>query len=139
MREFFRSGTCSACKGCRLNPSARQVLVEGHTIVQVCSMEVGDVMKWLSAVKHPLAEPVVIALKEKLNVLVSTGVGYINLNRSVGTLSGGEAQRVKMSKLFGCSLTEMMYVMDEPSAGLHARDIGMLCRSLQNIRDAGNS
>lgn len=137
--KYFRLAHCSACDGLRLNKQARTVKVAGKTITDLVLMPLTDLRDFMAGVRGPVAKPLVTRMMEMLGYLIDIGVGYLSLNRSVGTLSGGESQRVKMGKQLGSSLVEMIYVLDEPSIGLHPRDIGNLIAILKKLRDRGNS
>jgi excinuclease UvrABC ATPase subunit len=137
--RFFRSRHCSECGGSRLNEQARNVIVNGKTIPELVEFELTDLLSWLETIKGQVADPIVNRMKPVLRNLISIGVGYLNLNRAVGTLSGGESQRVKMARQLGCDLIDMTYVFDEPSIGLHQRDIRQLTDMLEELRDKGNT
>lgn len=132
-------GECDVCGGVRVNERARSVKVQGLTIGEAVSMELTDLDSWLAGVSGPLAEPLVRKMRRILGHLTEIGVGYLSLNRAVATLSGGESQRVKMARQLDCDLVGMMYVMDEPSIGLHPRDVEKLVGMLRSLRDRGNS
>ena len=102
-------------------------------------MQLTDLERFLASIKGPVAKPLIDKMRELLNDLIGIGVGYLSLNRPIGTLSGGEAQRVKMGKQLGSDLIELMYVLDEPSIGLHPKDISKLINVLKKLRDQGNS
>lgn len=137
--RFFRSTHCTDCGGSRLNQQARNVKVNDMTIPELVELELTELLDWLETVKGPVADPIVSRMKPVLRNLISIGVGYLNLNRAVGTLSGGESQRVKMARQLGCDLIDMTYVFDEPSIGLHQRDISQLTDMLEELRDKGNT
>ncbi len=137
--EFFHYRPCPACGGSRINEKARNVKVNGKTIPELVEMELTDFYEYLQDIGGPIAEPIVGRMKPIVKNLIDIGVGYLNLNRAVGTLSGGESQRVKMARQLGCDLTDITYVFDEPSIGLHQRDIGKLVDMLQRIKNKGNN
>jgi len=137
--RFFRSTHCSECGGSRLNQQARTVKLMDKTIPELVELELTELHDWLETVEGPVADPIVNRMKPVLRNLISIGVGYLNLNRAVGTLSGGESQRVKMARQLGCDLIDMTYVFDEPSIGLHQRDISQLTDMLEELRDKGNT
>lgn len=137
--RYFREGTCPTCQGLRLNERALAVRVNGIGIAEAVSWELGQLDRWLASVDGSVAEPLVRKMRRILSHLTTIGVGYLSLGRSVATLSGGESQRVKMARQLDCDLTGLMYVLDEPSIGLHARDLGPLMTMLARLRDAGNS
>lgn len=131
---------CDVCGGLRLNPCALGVRVHGAGVGEVVQMELTELDKWLAGLPPgPVAEPLVRKMRGILSHLIAIGVGYLSLHRAVSTLSGGESQRVKMARQLDCDLTGMMYVLDEPSIGLHARDMEHLVAMLRRLRDKGNS
>ncbi len=130
---------CEVCGGLRLNPRALGVRVEGVGIGQAVQWELTELDAWLSTLNGPVAGPLVRKMRSTLGHLIEIGVGYLSLHRSVSTLSGGESQRVKMARQLDCDLTGLMYVLDEPSIGLHPRDIRQLIAMLRHLRDRGNS
>jgi excinuclease UvrABC ATPase subunit len=137
--QYFRFAPCQACRGSRLNARARSVKVAGKGLDELSVMELTDLRAFLKTVKGPIAAPVVRRADEILRNLVDIGIGYVSLNQSVATLSGGESQRVKMARQLGCDLVNLIYVLDEPSIGLHSRDIAHLTSILVKLRDKGNS
>jgi excinuclease UvrABC ATPase subunit len=139
VERFTSSVVCPDCQGQRLNALARSVRVAGHTITQCTAMEVSELLPLIANIEHVAAGPVVASLAERLAALVDIGLGYLSLSRATTTLSGGESQRIKMVRHLGSSLTEMLYVFDEPSIGLHPRDVERLTRLLQLLRDKGNT
>ncbi len=139
MKKFAKSAECTECKGSRLNKRARSVKINGKSIADLVTLELTDLREFIKTVKGPLAEPIVAQIDELLAHLVDIGVGYLSLNQPVRTLSGGESQRVKMAKQLGCDLINLIYILDEPSIGLHQRDIGHLLIIIKKLRDKGNS
>lgn len=137
--NFFSYQKCSECNGSRINAKARSVKVEGKTIPELVFCELPDFMNWLESVKGEVAEPMVCKMKQTTQYLIEIGVGYLSLHRPVATLSGGESQRVKMAKQLDCNLVDLLYVLDEPSIGLHPRDVSNLKLMLTKLRDKGNS
>jgi excinuclease UvrABC ATPase subunit len=137
--NFFTYKKCSECNGSRINAKARSVKVEGKTIPELVFLELPDFMHWLESVKGEVAEPMVRKMKQTTQYLIDIGVGYLSLHRPVATLSGGESQRVKMAKQLDCNLVDLLYVLDEPSIGLHPRDVSNLKLILTKLRDKGNS
>jgi excinuclease UvrABC ATPase subunit len=131
--------TCTTCGGTRLNQAALGVRIKGKTIAECTAMEVSDLAHFIESLESPAHAPMIHALAAKLKNLVLIGLGYLNLNRETSTLSGGESQRVKMVRYLGSSLTEMIYVFDEPSVGLHPHDIHQLNNLLVELRDKGNT
>ena len=137
--QYFRFVPCGECGGSRLNTRARAVSVQGRTIPELVDIELTDLREFLRAVRGPLASPIVRRMNELLGHLVRMGIGYVSLNQAVATLSGGESQRIKMARQLGCDLVGLVYVLDEPSIGLHQRDIAHLLDVLKDLRDKGNS
>jgi len=137
--RFFKLSHCRVCHGSRLNERARSVLIKNKNIVELVNMELDDLYEFIRGIDHPLARPIVTKMMEMISSLVEIGLGYLSLSRSVRSLSGGESQRVKMARQLGCDLIEMLYILDEPTVGLHPRDIGQMIDLLKKIRDKGNS
>lgn len=132
-------GVCPACDGARLNVAARTSLVEGRSIVDWSAMSVAELRELLDTVDDPRVEPALAGIRHTLDALLSVGLGYLSLDRESSTLSGGEAQRVKIVRHLGSALTDITYVFDEPSTGLHAADVQRLNQLLLKLRDAGNT
>ncbi len=130
---------CPECGGTRLNPRARSVRVAGRTIVEYCEMELHDLREAIGGIHDPVAAPIVRKMCRLLGHLVDVGVGYLSLSRSVASLSGGESQRVKLARQLDCDLSGLLYVLDEPSIGLHPRDTENLIHILRRLRDKGNT
>jgi excinuclease UvrABC ATPase subunit len=137
--RFFRYESCPHCKGTRLNERARGVSVQGKTIPDLVFLELPLLQTYLGTIHHPYADPIIARMKMTIQYLIEIGVGYLSLHRPVATLSGGEAQRVKIAKQLDCTLVNLVYVLDEPSIGLHPRDISNLIRILGDLRDKENS
>jgi excinuclease UvrABC ATPase subunit len=131
--------TCPDCKGTRLNEAARSSKIKGINIADACAMQISDLAEWVGGVKEPSVGPLVQALRETLDSFVEIGLGYLSLDRPSGTLSGGEAQRTKMIGHVGSSLTDVTYVFDEPTIGLHPHDIQRMNDLLRRLRDKGNT
>jgi excinuclease UvrABC ATPase subunit len=134
--------TCPDCKGTRLNEAARSSKIKGVNIADVCAMQISDLARWLADLGTPgLASvaPLVAKLRHTLDSFVEIGLGYLSLDRPSGTLSGGEAQRTKMIGHLGSSLTDVTYVFDEPTIGLHPHDIQRMNTLLLRLRDKGNT
>jgi excinuclease ABC A subunit len=136
---YLKPRQCPSCKGARLNAAALASKINGHNIADLSAMEVGELLKVVRAIKEPKAGPIVNALVERLQAVVDIGLEYLSLNRETDTLSGGESQRVRMVKHLGSSLVDVMYVFDEPSVGLHPRDVHRLNELLRKLRDKGNT
>jgi excinuclease UvrABC ATPase subunit len=139
IEPYLRERPCPLCKGARLSQAALGSKIDGHNIAELASMEVGDLIAILRLMTDPVAEPIVAALVERLQAMVDIGLDYLSLDRETDTLSGGESQRIKMVKHLGSSLVDCMYILDEPSIGLHARDVHRLTELLQKLRDKGNT
>ena len=137
--KYFSYQFCEQCCGTRLNDRARSVRINGLTIAEVCSLELVDVLPFLQAINDEISKPILRKAQFLLQQLIEIGVGYLSLDRTVGTLSGGESQRVKMSKQMDCNLVDMLYVLDEPSIGLHPRDTENLLNILFRLKEKGNS
>jgi len=131
--------TCPECGGTRLNDGARSSRVGGLNIAEACAMQISDLAAWVNTVTDPSVAPLLAALAETLDSFVEIGLGYLSLDRPAGTLSGGEAQRTKMIRHLGSSLTDVTYVFDEPTIGLHPHDIERMNRLLLELRDKGNT
>jgi excinuclease UvrABC ATPase subunit len=131
--------TCPACDGTRLAEHARASKVDGISIADACAMQVSDLAGWARGLEAAQAAPLLAALGQVLDALTEIGLGYLSLERPSGTLSGGEAQRVKMIRQLGSSLTDVTYVFDEPTVGLHPHDIARMNRLLLRLRDKGNT
>jgi excinuclease UvrABC ATPase subunit len=137
--QFTTSQTCPLCHGARLNQAALGCRIAGRNIAELSDMEVTELIGFLRGFSDPVALRLASALIERLEHLVEIGLGYLSLGRETATLSGGESQRVKMIRHLGNSLTEMLYILDEPSVGLHARDVARLSGLLRKLRDKGNT
>ncbi|MBZ5738979.1 ATP-binding cassette domain-containing protein [Nocardioides mangrovi] len=131
--------TCPECDGTRLNESARSSTIAGRSIADVCALQITDAAAWLREVDDPGVAPLVEGLRHLLDSFVEIGLGYLSLDRPSGTLSGGEAQRTKMVRALGSSLTDVTYVFDEPTVGLHPHDIAAMNQLLLDLRDKGNT
>jgi excinuclease UvrABC ATPase subunit len=130
---------CPGCGGTRLNEGARSATVAGRTLPEVSAMQVSDLLEWVQALDEPSVAPLLKGLTEMLQGFVDIGLGYLSLDRESGTLSGGEAQRVKMIRHLGSALTDVTYVFDEPTVGLHPHDIEKMNDLLLQLRDKGNT
>jgi len=131
--------TCPECDGTRLSKEARSSKIEGVNIADACAMEIRDLAEWVRGLDEPSVAPLLEALGQTLDSFVEIGLGYLSLERPSGTLSGGEAQRTKMIRHLGSSLTDVTYVFDEPTAGLHPHDIERMNDLLLRLRDKGNT
>jgi excinuclease UvrABC ATPase subunit len=130
---------CPDCGGTRLNEAARSSRIAGTSIADACAMQVSDLAEWLRGLDEPSVGPLLAALQQTLDSFVEIGLGYLSLDRPSGTLSGGEAQRTKMIRHLGSPLTDVTYVFDEPTIGLHAHDIQRMNDLLLQLRDKGNT
>ncbi|MGY1746784.1 ATP-binding cassette domain-containing protein [Blastococcus sp. SYSU D00695] len=130
---------CPECEGTRLTPEARSSLVEGKNIADLCAMQISDLAEWVRALEAPSVKPLLDGLQHLLDSFTGIGLGYLSLDRPAGTLSGGEAQRTKMIRHLGSSLTDVTYVFDEPTIGLHPHDIERMNGLLRQLRDKGNT
>ncbi|WP_027942097.1 ATP-binding cassette domain-containing protein [Amycolatopsis taiwanensis] len=131
--------TCPECDGTRLSEQARSSKINGISIADACAMQISDLAKWVGTLDEPSVAPLLAALKHTLDSFVEIGLGYLSLDRPAGTLSGGEAQRTKMIRHLGSSLTDVTYVFDEPTIGLHPHDIQRMNDLLLQLRDKGNT
>ncbi|MFU8851828.1 ATP-binding cassette domain-containing protein [Micromonospora sp. SL1-18] len=131
--------TCPECGGTRLSGAARSSKIKGISIADACAMQISDLAEWVRGVDEPSMAPLLASLQRILDSFVEIGLGYLSLERPSGTLSGGEAQRVKMIRHLGSSLTDVTYVFDEPTVGLHPHDIQRMNDLLLRLRDKGNT
>jgi excinuclease UvrABC ATPase subunit len=131
--------TCPECDGTRLSKEARSSKVKGINIADACAMQISDLAEWVGGLDDPSVAPLLAALQHTLDSFVEIGLGYLSLDRPSGTLSGGEAQRVKMIRHLGSSLTDVTYVFDEPTIGLHPHDVERMNDLLLRLRDKGNT
>ncbi|WIX77391.1 excinuclease ABC subunit UvrA [Amycolatopsis carbonis] len=131
--------TCPECQGTRLSAEARSAKIGKLSIADACAMQISDLAEWVSGLKEPSVAPLLASLRHTLDSFVEIGLGYLSLDRPSGTLSGGEAQRTKMIRHLGSSLTDVTYVFDEPSIGLHPHDIQRMNGLLRQLRDKGNT
>jgi excinuclease UvrABC ATPase subunit len=131
--------TCPECKGTRLSEAARSSTINGVSIADACAMQITDLAEWVRGLREPSVAPLVAGLQHLLDSFTEIGLGYLSLDRPAGTLSGGEAQRTKMIRHLGSSLTDLTYVFDEPSIGLHPHDIARMNALLLRLRDKGNT
>jgi excinuclease ABC subunit A len=149
LEKYMRVIRCPSCEGQRLNPQARAVRVGGKTIVELCAMPIGDLGAWfdpegpleksLTPLQKTIAGEVLKEIRGRLGFLLNVGLHYLSLERTAPTLSGGESQRIRLAGQIGCGLVGVLYILDEPSIGLHPRDNDRLLRSLERLRDMGNT
>jgi len=131
--------TCPDCDGTRLSPEARSSKINGKSIADLCAMQISDLADWIRDLNEPSVAPLLAGLQHLLDSFTQIGLGYLSLDRPAGTLSGGEAQRTKMIRHLGSSLTDVTYVFDEPTIGLHPHDIDRMNQLLIKLRDKGNT
>jgi len=139
VEPYMTMGPCSECKGTRLNQTILKCKINGYNIADLTGMGIPELIEAVKKIKTPAAEPIVKALLERLQNLVDIGLEYLSLSRETDTLSGGESQRVKVVKHLGSSLSDVIYIFDEPSVGLHPRDVHRMNELLQKLRDKGNT
>ncbi|GHO87037.1 ATP-binding cassette domain-containing protein [Dictyobacter formicarum] len=139
VEPFLKLGPCPLCKGARLNQAALNCKINGYNIAQLAALEIDDLIEIVREIDDPAVAPLVNTLVERLQHLVDIGLEYLSLERATDTLSGGESQRVKMVKHLNGSLVDVMYIFDEPSVGLHSRDVHRLNELLVKLRDKGNT
>ncbi len=144
LRQYQLARTCPACRGTRLNEHALAVRLGGRTIAEVAALDLGELRRWLAELAlegtaRAVAEHLQEDLLARMDVLLDVGLGYLTLDRQTRTLSGGEAQRISLSNALGARLVDALYVLDEPSIGLHPRDIDRLLAILRRLRDGGNT
>ncbi|KQB86261.1 ATP-binding cassette domain-containing protein [Corynebacterium lowii] len=143
IREFVERAVsfvpCPACGGTRLAPHALESKINGKNIAELCQMEIGDLRKWAADLEHPNLTPLLDALRATLDNFVSVGLGYLTLDRPTATLSGGEAQRAKMVRHLGSPLTDITYVFDEPTGGLHPHDVDKMNSLLRSLTEKSNT
>ncbi len=139
IQKFITSNKCSACKGARLKKEALASKINGKNIHELSQLQLNQLILFINDIENETVKTVLEQLRQRLTNLINIGVGYLNLARVTRTLSGGESQRVQLAKQLGNSLTEMIYVLDEPSVGLHPRDVHLVNDLLIRLRDAGNT
>lgn len=143
-QEFVEEVACPRCKGRRLSDMVLSVTVGGLNIDEICHLSIDKMLKFVEKLKFTeseakIAKEVLKEIKARLGFLIRVGLDYLNLSRTAGTLSGGEAQRIRLATQIGSALTGVLYILDEPSIGLHQRDNGKLIGTLENLRDLGNT
>jgi len=148
IEKYMRKETCATCHGTRLKPETLSVTIDGHHIASVTSWSIDRTLTWakslltqqdLSQRESTIADPILREITARLQFLISVGLDYLTLDRPAGTLAGGEAQRIRLASQIGSGLSGVLYVLDEPSIGLHARDNQRLINSLTYLRDLGNT
>ncbi|HBR69823.1 MAG TPA: excinuclease ABC subunit A, partial [Rhodospirillaceae bacterium] len=146
LEEYLRSAPCEACEGARLKPEALAVKIDKLHVSEAAAMDIASAHAWFDALSAKLkkqqleiAHPILKEINERLTFLMNVGLDYLNLSRNSGTLSGGESQRIRLASQIGSGLTGVLYVLDEPSIGLHQRDNNRLLETLKRLRDLGNT
>ena len=139
LSKLLIEGECATCKGKRLHERVYGCLINGYNIADLTSMQIDELIKFMGNIKEAEAEPLVKSIVEKLNNIIDIGLGYLTLDRETSSLSGGESQRIKMVKHLNSNLVDLMYIFDEPSIGLHPRDVYRLNNLLRKLRDKGNT
>ena len=144
MSKFMTHRPCSSCEGSRLNESARNVFIEQTSLPEVSEMTIEEAYDFfdklnLKGAKGKIAEKIVKEIKERLKFLIDVGLNYLNISRSAESLSGGEAQRIRLASQIGAGLVGVTYILDEPSIGLHQRDNSKLLSTLKRLKDLGNT
>lgn len=139
VEPYMTYGPCTLCKGARLSQAVLNCRIGGHNIAELAAMEVDDLIEVVRAISEPTAAPIVESLVQRLQSMIDIGLEYLSLSRETDTLSGGESQRIKMVKHLGSSLVDVLYIFDEPSIGMHPRDVHRLNELLQKLRDKGNT
>lgn len=139
LNQFMEERTCPVCRGRRLNEKSLFCKVAGYSIDEMCAMEFTELVKVLSTITDPRAQSIVNTLTASLERMIDIGLPYLSMDRESSTLSGGEAQRLKLVRYMGSALTGMTYIFDEPSTGMHPRDVYRMTRLLQSLRDRGNT
>ncbi len=137
--SYFSYIDCPLCHGWRISQKALEVKLNGLNIGEVGNLPIYDCLSFVQSIKHPHADVIKPRLELQLQHLINVGVGYLSLNRTTDTLSGGESQRIKMARQLGSDLTETIYVLDEPTAGLHPRDVDKVIENLRKLKDGGNT
>ncbi len=139
LEPMVTTGVCPECGGKRLNQTILSCKINGRNIADITAMPLPDILNWLAGIDHPLAVDVRESLESRIRALIDIGLDYLTLDRPMGTLSGGEAQRCKIAKYNNSSLSDLLYVLDEPSVGLHSHDIHLLMAAVEGLRDRGNT
>lgn len=144
LSHFIRQQRCPSCQGSRLKESSRHVLIDGHSLPKLTEESIAQLLSLienvkLSGTRAQIAEKILYEIKQRLRFLIDVGLDYLTLHRSADTLSGGEAQRIRLASQIGAGLVGVMYILDEPSIGLHQRDNGRLLNTLKRLRDLGNT
>lgn len=139
LKKVVTKGVCPECHGARLNKKVLSCKVQGKNISDCSAMQINDLLPFLKQVTQPKAKTIITEMNERLESIIEIGLGYLSLDRQTGTLSGGESQRIKMVKHLGSSLSDIVYIFDEPSTGLHPSNVNKLNHLLKQLRDKGNT
>jgi len=139
LKRVVTHGPCPVCHGARLNQNVLRCVVQGKNIADCAAMQISDLQTFLTSITEKKVHTIVVETTERLQSLIDIGLGYLSLDRQTGTLSGGESQRIKMVKHLGSSLSDLMYIFDEPSTGLHPSNVHKLNTLLKQLRDKGNT
>ena len=139
LEPLVNQGVCPECHGARLNKKILSCKICGRNIADVTTMSLREILRWLAEIDDPIAVDMVEALRSRIQAMIDIGLDYLTLDRPMGTLSGGEAQRCKIAKYNNSSLSDLLYVLDEPSVGLHSHDIHRLSEAIVQLRDRGNT
>lgn len=138
-KQVVKQGICPECKGSRLNSQVLSCRIDGQNIADCCNMQIDDLLAFIKTIKDNSITPILEAIIENLENLLLIGLGYLTLSRETSSLSGGESQRIKLVRHLGSSLTDLIYIFDEPSVGLHPNDVQRLNKLLVELRDKGNT
>lgn len=138
-REVVKQGICPECRGSRLSPKILSCKIQGKNIADCCNMQIDDLLRFIRTIENTSVTPLLDAITRNLENLISIGLGYLTLSRETSSLSGGESQRIKLVRHLGSSLTDLTYIFDEPSVGLHPNDVARLNKLLIELRDKGNT
>lgn len=138
-REVVKQGICPECGGSRLSPKVLSCKIQGKNIADCCNMQIDDLLRFIRTIENTSVTPLLDAITRNLENLISIGLGYLTLSRETSSLSGGESQRIKLVRHLGSSLTDLTYIFDEPSVGLHPNDVARLNKLLIELRDKGNT
>lgn len=138
-KEVVKQGVCPECGGSRLSPKVLSCKIQGKNIADCCNMQIDDLLRFIRTIENTSVTPLLDAITRNLENLISIGLGYLTLSRETSSLSGGESQRIKLVRHLGSSLTDLTYIFDEPSVGLHPNDVARLNKLLIELRDKGNT
>ena len=139
LEPLVNHGVCPLCHGARLNDKILSCKIGGKNIAEIAGMSLAEILEWAKAIDNPIAVDIKDALISRISAMIEIGLPYLTLDRAMGTLSGGEAQRCKIAKYNNTSLSDLLYILDEPSAGLHSHDIHLLREAVEALRDKGNT